>query len=313
MHAKTSRRIAGLAERVREATLQVLWKQWASMGSPASAGGSAQSIIDPEALVLTSLALREQERRLWDLAADWARVGSRFLSVQRMGNLLSAYPETIRASLKEFASLAQETGKDHRWKKCAQGVVKVQPHREKHFAGDPLLVEPSTLMLRLRIGIGVGIKADMLAFLIGAESSSISAKMIAKATHYTEPAIRRAADDMTTARLIFSSQRTPAEYHVIRSAWKRLLALENYPAWMYWHEIFALVAEFLAWQQETHTRPMSEYAQQVRYRQFLSEHRIAFSRHRLVPDVQPGTAELRGPEEFEDLLVQLMKKTGEGV
>jgi hypothetical protein len=168
-------------------------------------------------------------------------------------------------------------------------------------------------MLRLRIGIGVGIKADMLAFLIGAESPTISAKMIANAIHYTEPAIRRAADDMTTSRLIFSSPRTPAEYHVVRSAWKKLLALDDYPTWMYWQEILALVAEFLAWERETRTRPVSEYAQQVRYRQFLSEHRMAFARHQLVPDIQPSTVELRGPDEFEDLLVELMKKTGEGV
>jgi hypothetical protein len=313
MQAKTSRRITGLAERVREAALDILWKQWASVGSPGASASGAGSIIDPEALVLTSLALRGQERRLWDLVADWARVGSRFLSVQRIGNLLPAYPDTTRASLKEFASLALEAGKDYRWKKHAQGVVSIQPHRQKQFAAEPSFVEPSTLMLRLRIGIGVGIKADMLAFLIGAESPSTSAKMIANAIHYTEPAIRRAADDMTTAQLIFSSRRTPAEYRVVRSAWKKLLALDDYPTWMYWQEIFALVAEFLTWERQTRTRPVSAYAQEVRYRQFLSEHRITFSRHQLIPDVQPSTVELRGPDEFEDLLVQLMRKTGEGV
>ncbi|UCC71564.1 MAG: hypothetical protein JSV86_14400 [Gemmatimonadota bacterium] len=313
MHEQTSSRIASLAKRVREATLEILWKQWASVGSPASARGGAQSIIDPEALVLTSLALREQERRLWDLVADWARVGSRFLSVQRIGNLLPAYPDATRGSLEEFASLAQEAGKDHRWKKYAQGVVKVQPHREKLLASEPSLVEGSTLMLRLRSGIGVGIKADMLAFLIGCAGSSISAKMIADATHYTEPAVRRAADDMTTAQLVFSSQGTPAEYHVIRPAWKKLLALKEYPAWMYWHEVFALAAQFLIWEHETHTRTVSEYARQVRYRQFFSEHRTAFSRHGLAPDVQPRTGELIGPGEFEELLVQLMGKTGKSV
>ncbi len=313
MHVKTSRRLARLAKRVREATLEVLWKQWTSVGSPASARGRAESIVDPEALVLTSLALRDQERRLWDLVADWARVGSRFLSVQRMGNLLPAYPDTTQLTLKEFAALAQETGKDHRWNKYAQGVGKVQPYREKHFAVEPSLVEPSTLMLRLRFGIGVGIKADMLAFLIGAESSAITARMIANATHYTEPAVRRAADDMTTARLIFSSRGTPAEYHVIKSAWKKLLELQVCPAWMYWHEIFALVTQFLAWEQESHTRPTSEYARQVRYRQFLSEHRMAFSCHRLVPDLPPATDELQEPGEFEDLLVRLMKKMADDV
>lgn len=153
----------------------------------------------------------------------------------------------------------------------------------------------------------------MLAFLIGYAGSSATAKMIAEATHYTEPAVRRAADDMTRAQLIFSSRGTAAEYHVIRSAWKKLLALEAYPAWMYWQEVFAVAAQFLFWEREIQTRTVSDYARQVRYRQFLSEHRTAFSRHRLVPEVQPRNGEEIEPGDFEELLIQLMEKTGKAV
>lgn len=313
MHAKTSHRPARLAKRVREAVLEVLWTQWASVGGLASAHGRAESIVDPEALLLMSLALREQERRLWDLVADWARVGSRFLSVQRIGNLLPAYPDATEARLKEFASLARRTGKDHRWKKYADGATAGRPHREKHLVGEPTLDKASTLMLRLRIGIGVGIKADVLTFLIGVEGSSITARAIADATHYTEPAVRRALEAMAKAGLVFATEGVPAQYHVTRSAWRRLLDLPGYPPWMYWHEVFAFLSQFLAWELQTHSHPTTEYACLVRYRQFLSDHRIAFTHHRLVPEDRPRAPELGEATEFEILVAELVDKIAEAV
>jgi hypothetical protein len=313
MYTKTSHSLEGLAKRVGETALEVLWTQWASIGGLAAARDHAESIVDPEALLLLSIGFREQDRRLWDLVADWARVGSRYLSVQRIGNLLPAYPEVTEASLREFASLAHRLGKDHRWKKYAEGATGVQPHREKHLVDEPTWDMPSTLMLRLRLGVGVGIKADILTFLIGAEGSSITARSIAAAIHYTEPAVRRALEAMAKARLVFAAAGVPAEYHVNGPAWKRVLDLPRYPRWLYWHEVFSFVAQFLTWELQTHIHPTSEYARLVRYRQFLSDYRVAFARHRLVPEARPRAPELGHAKEFEDLVAQLMEKIAAAV
>ena len=61
----------------RQAAVRVAWAQWSSLGAPTADASSATSIIDPEALVLVSLAMLDEERRLADMLAWWARVGSR--------------------------------------------------------------------------------------------------------------------------------------------------------------------------------------------------------------------------------------------
>ena len=55
-----------LACRLREAVLDVLWRQWRAVGAQAVAGERAHSVVDPEALILTSLTLMREELRFAD-------------------------------------------------------------------------------------------------------------------------------------------------------------------------------------------------------------------------------------------------------
>ncbi len=78
-----------IADEAREAAVTVAWRQWAALGSMASSGKRARSMVDPEALILLSLALRDHERRLSDVIHQWVVHGVRLLSVQRTKNLLT--------------------------------------------------------------------------------------------------------------------------------------------------------------------------------------------------------------------------------
>src|SRR5512135_2302956 len=63
--------VAEVRERAGSAAVDVAWKQWASV-TPAAApveDRPAWTIIDPEALVIASLAFQDSERRFLDLAA----------------------------------------------------------------------------------------------------------------------------------------------------------------------------------------------------------------------------------------------------
>lgn len=126
------RRLAG---ELREATLHVVWRQWRALGAGASGRSTKHSssdgrtrrhlraLIDPEALVLISLALVPYERRLADILHDWAAQNSDMLSVQRMKNLEARYPEPVRRQLNQgiawFAAVSRDAGKDHRWRAVA--------------------------------------------------------------------------------------------------------------------------------------------------------------------------------------------------
>ena len=140
------------------------WRQWRTLTRAAAGDEATASILDPEALVLLSLTVRHRERRLQDLLHWWAKTGSTLLSVQRMRSLLAAFPESVRGDLAWFASACRTSG-DRRWqaltRRYADRVADVVARPGK--GPDTLeLLAPSTLLLRLRAGFGVGAKADML-------------------------------------------------------------------------------------------------------------------------------------------------------
>src|SRR5205085_9247560 len=127
----------------------------------------AAAIIDPEALVLLSLTLMDTEKRLWDLIAGWIERASRLLSLQRTKNLLKTFPPSTLSRVRQLAMLAVEVGKDMRWKNLVGRGLDHAPRTGKRGRVIAELIEPPALTLRLRLGFGVGVKPDMLSFMLG--------------------------------------------------------------------------------------------------------------------------------------------------
>jgi hypothetical protein len=301
-----------LADELRQATLHVVWRQWRALGASATArqgtggGRHLQSLIDPEALALISLVLLPDERRLADLLHDWAARNSDLLSVQRVKNLKVDYPEAIQGRLARhliwFAEVAQNEGKDLRWRSVAHAwteksrgeddsagtgssfsdgpsVRSGAKSGEKSRATRARLIAGASLLLRLRLGVGVGVKADLLAFLLSRAEEWATVREIADATAYTPAAVRRAAEDLATARLIEARDGQPAGYRTAYASWAPLLALEGRPPrWASWHERFVFVAAFLDWAEAARARPLSHYALGAHGRDLLEQHRLAFER-----------------------------------
>lgn len=232
------------ADRLREAAITVAWAQWRALGWPGTTEKRARAIVDPEALILVSHLLGASERRLGTLLPWWASVGSRLLSVQRMKNLRSRFPERMGQLLAEFARTAVERGKDLRWRPSAEGKALLP--RSKDLGARPTLADPAALMLRLRSGFGVGIKADVLAFLLGIHGGRATVQHIARATAYYERAVRRALEEMAVARLVLPLQTAPASYRTDAKLWAPVLGFDpDPPLWRAWHVTFAFVAQAL--------------------------------------------------------------------
>jgi hypothetical protein len=245
---------------------EVCWRQWRSLTAAGLPIGEhpIASIIDPEALVLLSLAVRRHERRLDDHLLWWAAAGTSLMSVQRMRTLLADFPKLLHGEVAAFAATARDAG-DRRWKVLADHEKATPSGRPGKGPRELQLLEPSTLMLRLRAGFGVGAKADLLTFLIGIASTVgertawTTAEVIAKAISYSVASTRRAAREMTLARLVEASADRPAEFSVDAAAWARLLHLRDpfkprnredagpdggidVPPWRFWAQMSSFLA-----------------------------------------------------------------------
>lgn len=261
--------------RLEQDVINALWAQWSALGGMASQSRRAHSIIDPEALVLASLALCDQERRLWDLLGWAASEAATLFSVQRMKNLASAYPPHTVAALGEFAALAHLKGGDHRWRSMAGPEPTISRRSEKLKGGPVQLIEDSTVWMRLRLGIGVGIKADVLALLLGHKGALIIRDMAA-ATGYTPAAVRRAADDLSDARFIRCIRGHPAEYAVASDAWLGVLEIKPAPRWRYWQQVFAFSTQLSSLRDRLMETEASSYVVSSELRLLTNRHSQAF-------------------------------------
>lgn len=280
MSAKISNR---MVEEVMEAATKSVWVQWRSLGSRVIVRGRARWIVDPEALVLVSLALRSHERRLWDVLVSWAKTGSGALSVQRIKNLRAQYPKRVSDRLAEFALIAYEEGGDHRWRTLAGA------ERGPRARGKTLRVpsrggwDPAALMVQLRSGFGMGLQADMLTFLLSLHGAWASSRSIADATDYTVYAIRRTADRMAKAQFIESTADKPLKYRGNLKAWRGILGLtEDVPPWRFWNQIYALVAELLDRAENDGLEAPSMYILSSRLRDLYEKHERALRLNNII-------------------------------
>jgi hypothetical protein len=276
-----------LVNSLTETAIQSAWIQWRSLGSLITTARPARSMVDPEALVLASLALRDHERRLWDVLASWAGTASRLLSVQRIKNLSGEYPRRIADRLAEFARIALVEGGDHRWRKLAANAPEPRSRRQDLRLPGAKGWDPAALVIRVRLGIGVGLNADVLAFLLAQQGAWTAARVIAEATGYSIYSIRRTADKMAEARFIDSTMEKPVEYRADPDAWRPVLGLQKEVLpWRYWQQAYSFVAELLRLAEEGELEAPTRYLLSSRLRDFAETHRDALRLSR-IPSPDP--------------------------
>lgn len=292
------------------ATVEVLWGQWQALGaSAAQTNRPARAMVDPEALLLGSFALAHRERRLDRFLRMWPVQGARVLSVQRAKNLVGDYDVAVADALARFAAAAVREG-DRRWGSLAAEEATAKP-RAKDVGAGLVVSEPAALAIRLRLAFGVGIKADVLAYLSGSHGQHRPMSDIAAATGYYERAVRRAVDELVAARFVRAWASAPASYSIDVERWAPAFGLDEMPLWMPWQPIFAFVAHLDGWHTQVRAEKRSSYMQSSGLRDLIERRRGLFERTRFPlldhvddypgEDLLPRAAEML--DEFRDRVV----------
>jgi hypothetical protein len=183
----------------RETVLRLLWWQWNALGAAGHGKLTAESLIDPEALLLVSLSLGRYDARLFDEIADWLFLNGEFINVQRLSLMLKTMPFHSDPQLSALAAYLCRTS-EHRpkWRRLSE-AYSAAPVQSFFFSidGKPLPVgqkkdpiflsrglarpslsarghsqpfpaeKPPAFLLRLRALIGVSSRCEMLCLLAG--------------------------------------------------------------------------------------------------------------------------------------------------
>ncbi len=322
MSDQAVRRIGAVAE----ATLvDAAWAQWTVLTAAALRADRrrAWTVVDPEALILASLAVGDRERRLDDMVASWATDAAHLMSMQRMRTLASRFPPAVRERIGLFTGSAVAAG-DKRWKRLNAAPVANEYAPRIKPTGDLRLTEGPALTLRLRAGFGVNAKADVLSVLIGFAGAAADLKVIAAATAYTERAVRTATEEMTLAGFIHEIEGRPSSFYAEPEAWAQVLQTyrsdlhgaepePDLPRWRFWAAVFSFLARVLEWVDAAESEGWSAYVAGSRARDILEAHRRPLHQAQVrLPTGPPGS----GGEflyDFEDLLGRVAAWTKDGL
>ncbi len=265
-------RFNSLARELHEAAAGAVWIQWQALGGQAAAPRAPGAIVDPEALVLSSLWLADDEPRLRDFLYGFAEVGSRLLSVQRLKRAMGLFPAGGDKLVAGFASAVASFGKDPRWRNLAAPGSRLAGRPGKVAPASTRLGDPGSLLLRLRTGFGVDIRIDTLTYLIGRRGAWADIKDISEALLYAKYSVRGACEALADARLIESRTDRPVKYYADQRRWTTLLKIDRTPAWHPWARVYAFVIRLRAWLREAGVRAASPSLAASLAREFILEH-----------------------------------------
>jgi hypothetical protein len=304
-----------------EAAVAAAWAQWSALGSAASPRRETigSSIVDPEALILASVAFAPHERRLPDVAAGWAIEGAKLLSIRRLRRLISAYPSADQERA-GFAVKALEGGA--REGKTAPRLTADAEVRSKP-AGPLRLQTGPALMLRMRAAFGVGVKADVVTVLLGSAGQPMSLRELAAAAGYTSRAVRIAAEEIELAGLAEQIPGQPVEYRVHPEAWVQLLGPRRLdrdghadpviPAWRAWSVVYPFLAQVTAWAGEAEASGWSDYVASSRARDLVEQHRPALLRAGVRDVPKQGGRGAEFLDDFREVVQRVARWTEEEV
>lgn len=280
-----------IRQTITRSAVNVAWEHWASVGSPArpESKRSRTGIVDPEALVLLSLAFCKDERRLEDMVRWWARVGSPLTSVQRMKSIAGQMDRSQSENFSLFSKFASEFG-HRRWNRYASlsdqrdGIIR-PPGPDELSLGSPC-----SLILKLRAAFGIGAKPDVLAFLIGSAGGVSSVSFISQALGYTKTAVRDALSDMVMAGIVQETSDRPALYKTNRQLWVDLLGIKGrnkreQPLWFMWLPLFGFLIAAHGIAYSALDAASSEYTAASSARDIVEQYAYAFQHHDIpLPD-----------------------------
>jgi hypothetical protein len=196
-----------------------------------------------------------------------------------------------------------DTGKDARWKSMLRSDVSPLEYRKnKTRSVSAKLDSPSALMLRLRALLGLGIRADVIAFLLCDPEAYVSSADIAAAIGYNSVAVRRVLTTMVASGGLSITDGPNEEYSIKHQPLRKILGIPDasLPRWRYCRELFSLSAHTLD-RDRTQSNTVSDFVLRTSARRMLDTHRRALVKTGIVPRHQTTGLE----QVFPDIITQV--------
>lgn len=273
--------LTNFRKRTLDAALDLLWRQWCSLGvaghsRPAESG----TIIDPEALLLATTCIGKNDPRLFDECLDWLSRHAPRLHLQRLKTLHADTGLGDPVILAAIADWLFSQGGQAKWKDftktaahrvdpvplfgnaipsdpdpifAKRGILR-PPIRTRGMSRPPNPTLPPNLLFSLRALIGTSARAEVILCL--ATGPAANPSEIARLTGYKARTMQLLLQEMALSGHVLTGEaalRTSGKsgrgssrrYHLKAADWQFLTDGAPLPRWISWPPLWSLVQTLL--------------------------------------------------------------------
>lgn len=252
----------------RDQVLDLLWRQWTTLGVAGHGDRWRGSPIDPEALLLLTCTAGRYDARLFDAMVEWVGVNGHYINVQRLRRILATEGFDGERVLRSVAATASNPVSAAKWATTRKVVRKGEPEPLFYLKdGRPLPIvrdhdpvfeehgllrdsyeargvvqsfrpeQAANLVLRLRAFLGVNARCEILAYLLLHDQGSPSS--LARDVYYFPLTISKAMAEMRDSGYLVSRiNGRRRDHRLVPGGWHDLLMGDEHPAWIVWPRLF---------------------------------------------------------------------------
>jgi hypothetical protein len=183
-----------------EALADLAWSQWTELGVRGVTRSHREWSIDPEALVVLTACIAEDDPRLRDESLDWCVNNHRYLSRSRLRNILRRMSTPARTACERYTSTLAAAG--------VRGWQTTATPWPSALTGKSALAElgrPALVRVRLRAMFGVSARAELLHALAWQSAGWTSSAELAALAGYTKRNVDAELDNLNRAGLVEST------------------------------------------------------------------------------------------------------------
>lgn len=255
----------------RDRVLDLLWRQWTTLGVAGHGERWQGSPIDPEALLLLTCTAGRYDARLFDAMVEWVGVNGQYLNVQRLKRIISTAQFAGSQVVRAVAATASDSVSAAKWAatktvhshgeplplfylKDGRPMPTVKEHdpifkehgliRDKYEArGVVQTFRPEysgNLVMRLRAFLGVNARCEIITYLLLNDQGSPSS--LARDAYYFPLTISKAMAEMRDSGYLTSRINGRRRDHRLEPhGWRDLLLGDSRPPWVVWPRLFRAV------------------------------------------------------------------------
>lgn len=260
--------LTNLASSLEENLCDFLWREWSTLGITGTSPAETRWIIDPEVLLLLTSEMARHEARLFDEVLDWMRINSRWINTQRLRTLHAKYGIGDARVLSAVARIMIKHDPPAKWRKLSEGsprkgelaeplfrhgyraLLSTVENPDPDFAAFGLIrpiiasrslsqlvamKQPCALTFRLRALFGLGMRADILCYLLTHDVAHPSG--VAQALGYSQKRVQDTLIEMASSGLVFVRPSGRMKiYWLDHDQWDQFLTSKKtpFPAWVNW-------------------------------------------------------------------------------